>query len=257
MGFTFGGISSQSMRIRARLKNWIASPSLRNFYVTVPGKDGAADFGCDSSERIITVSCGVFPQRNFATLVSVLDEMAEHLDPSKGLQRLVLDDVPDRYFMARLSDSVDCERLLRSAGSFDLKFICPDPNAYALTDETYTISSAGTYEIKRTKGNTFSEPVYFLKGVISSGSATYVSIWTNGEELRVIGALTAGEILIIDSDKVTAKVINEQGETLRNGLPCLQDLNFPILQKGTNTVVVSANGAIFTELKIQAMSRWR
>ena len=62
---------------------------------------------------------------------------------------------------------------------------------------------------------------------------------------------------MIDSGKVTAKVLNTQGATLRNGLPCLQELNFPILKKGTNTVVVSAIGATFTELKIQAMSRWR
>lgn len=75
------------------------------------------------------------------------------------------DDVPDRYFTARLSEAVDTtERLILSAGSFDLKFVCPDPHAYALTDETYTLTEIGSHEVRRRKGNADSEPVYLLKG---------------------------------------------------------------------------------------------
>lgn len=257
MGFIYNGISSQGMKVRARLTNWIASPSLRNSYVTVPGKPGVADFGADSAERIVTVRCGIMPQRNFAALVTVLDDMAEWLDPAHGLCELMLEDVPDRYFLARLSDTVDCERLLRSAGAFDLKFVCPDPHAYALTDEVYIFTTAGSHEVRRVKGNTDSEPVYLLRGNIPTGASSYVSLITNGEELRIIGALAANETLVVDTGKVTAKVVDAQGNTLRNGLPCLQELNFPVLQKGANTVQISAVGATFTELKIQAMSRWR
>jgi len=257
MGFIYNGISSQGMKIKARLTNWQLSPTLRNSYVTVPGKSGVADFGCDSAERHIVVKCGVYPQSSFAELVSVLDGVAEWLDPSRGLRELIFDDVPDRYFMARLSEDVDCTRLIRSAGRFDLDFVCPDPHAYALNDEAYTITTSGTHTIARLKGSAASEPVYFLKGVISSGSSTYISLRTNGAELRVVGALASAETLVIDSGLVTAKVINAQGATLRNGLPCLQELNFPALQKGANTVEVSVAGAAFTELKIQAKSRWR
>lgn len=107
------------------------------------------------------------------------------------------------------------------------------------------------------KGNTDSEPVYSLKGNIPSGTSSYVSLITNNIELRAVGALAASETLIIDTGKVTAKVVNTQGETLRNGLPCLQELNFPILGKGINTVQIAAVGATFTELRIQAQSRWR
>lgn len=59
------------------------------------------------------------------------------VDPVGGLKQLVLDDVPDRYFMARLNAAVECERLLRSSGSFDLTFFCPDPFGYAIEDETF------------------------------------------------------------------------------------------------------------------------
>lgn len=258
MGFTFNGVTSKSMKIRARLSSWQASPSLRNFYETVPGKAGVADFGCDSAERTIKVECSVFPQKNFLALVAVLDNMAEWLDPTRGQGQLILDDVPDRYFMARLSEAVDCERLLRSAGQFTLSFICPDPHAYALADETYTFSETGTHMAVRHTGNTDSYPVYALKGSIPSGTGSYVSIITNGAELRVTGPLAAGETLLVDSALVTAKVADASGNTLRNGLPLLAELNFPVLSKGHNTVAVSTAGnTAFAELKIQAGSRWR
>ena len=44
--------------------------------------------------------------------------------------------------MARLKDKVDCERVIRAAGVFDLSFYCPDPFAYALEDEVFTITKA-------------------------------------------------------------------------------------------------------------------
>jgi len=246
------------MKIRARLTSWQASPALRNFYETVPGKAGVEDFGCDSAERTVKVECSIFPQKNFPALVAVLDGMAEWLDPTKGQGQLILDDVPDRYFMARLSEAVDCERLLRSAGQFTLSFICPDPYAYALTDETYIFSEAGTHMAVRHTGNTDSYPVYALKGVIPSGTSSYISIVTGGSELRVTGPLSAGETLLVDSALVTAKVVDSYGNTLRNGLPLLAELNFPVLSKGHNTVVISMAGTTtFTELKIQAGSRWR
>lgn len=257
MGFNFNGTASKNMKIKARLTSWQASPALRNFYETVPGKAGVADFGCDSGERIITLTCYIYPQKDFSALVSVLDAMAQWLDPTKGLKQLVLDEVPDRYFMARLSEAVDCERLLRSAGTFTLKFICPDPHAYALEDETFVISEEGEHEISRSIGTTLSEPVYSIQGVVSSDTDSYISIITNGEELRITGALAEGETLIVDSNLVTAKVVDSVGDTLRNGLPLLYELNFPVLETGTNTVVVATSNATFTELNIEANSRWR
>lgn len=258
MGFLFNGVSSQSMKIRAHLTGWQVSPTLRSNTETVPGKAGLADFGADSGERYIDVSCNIYPQKTFTDVVAILDRVAAWLDPTAGTKQLVLDDVPDRYFQARLSDAVDCERLLRASGAFTLRFICPDPYAYALDDETFVISAMGAHEITRETGNTESEPVYLLQGEIPAGTSSYVSILTNGEELRITGPLSAGEILVIDTGMVTAKVTDSSGNTLRNGLPCLQELNFPVLRRGINTVEIQTAGdVIFTELNIQAKSRWR
>ena len=257
MGFSFNGITSQSMKIKARLTNWQVSPPLRNQYEIVPGKAGIADFGADSTERKIVVSCSVFPQKSFADLVTVLDGVSDWLNPQNGIKHLILDDVPDRYYVARISDSIDCERLLRTAGAFNLNFICPDPYAYALVDESFTISGIGTYTNTRLIGNAESEPIYTVKGEITAGTDKYISITTNGSELRILGNLSSGESLVIDTNKVTAKVVDAVGNTLRNGLPNLQELNFPVLNCGVNEVILSAQTAVFTELKILARSRWR
>ena len=255
MGFSYNDITSKSMGLKARLTSWQVSGRLRNFTTTVPGKYGVTDFGADFDYREIVVSCSIFPRHSFPALVSTLDDIAAWLDPVGGLKQLILDDVPDRYFMARLSDTVGCERLLRSAGSFTLRFLCPDPYGYALDDETFTLSQAGEHEVEREIGNTDSEPVYSLQGTISSGA---IVLTTNGENLRVVGPLAAGEVLVIDTGMVTAKVTDSAGNTLRNGLPCLEELNFPVLRRGVNEVEIAVEGsAVFTELHIQAKSRWR
>lgn len=259
MGFSYNDTTSSSMGIRARLTSWQVCGSLRNSTVSIPGKSGVADFGADFDYREIVVSCSIPPRRDFASLVSVLDNLALWLDPVGGLKQLVFDDVPDRYFMARLSEKVDCERLLvRSAGSFDLKFFCPDPFAYAVSDEVFSISETGNTTVTRSKGNIYSNPIYRIEGVITSGTSNYITITTNGEELKIVNAaLALGEILVIDTDMMTAYVEDGNGIILRNGLPYLSQLNFPRLDVGNNTITVTANNAAFTRLEIEAKSRWR
>ena len=179
-------------------------------YGNFPGKAGLADFGADSGERYIDVSCNVYPQKTFAGLVAVFRSGGGMVRPYGGDKTACTGRWPDRYFMARLSDTVDCERLLRAAGSFTLRFLCPDPYGYALDDETFTLSQAGEHEVEREIGNTDSEPVYSLQGTISSGA---VVLTTNGENLRVVGPLAAGEVLVIDTGMVTAKVTDSAGNT--------------------------------------------
>ena len=257
MGFTFNGITSKSKRISARLLNWSLSPQIRNSFVSVPGKSGVMDFGSDIAERIITVNCNIYPKYSFSALVSAIDELAEWLNPETGLRQLVFDEAPDRYFNARLNAAVDCERLALSSGVFQLQFVCPDPYGYAITDESFTISTTGINNITRIKGNANSAPVYSLKAVIPSGAANSVIITTNGVQLKIGGVLNNGETLIIDSALYTAKITDAAGNVLRNGLPLLQNLNFPSLKKGANVINIELNGsAVLNELNIKAMSRW-
>lgn len=257
MGFLFNGVHSKDMKIKARLTSWQASPAPRNSYEIVPGKIGIADFGCDSSERYIKINCSIYPQRSFEDLIKLLDDISAWLDPMQGLKQLVLDDVPDRYFLARLNTEIDCERILSRAGAFEFTFICPAPNGYALTDEHFAISLTGSRIVTRNIGNIDSYPVYQLKGNIEAASSSYITIITNGEELKLTGKLSSDEILVIDSSLLTAKVTDLNGKTLRNGLPILEELNFPILHKGNNEIKINTNSASFTELNILSNSCWR
>jgi predicted phage tail component-like protein len=142
VGFIYNDISSKDMDVKARLTSWQVSGMLRNYSVSIPGKYGVADFGADMDAREISVSCSIFPKLRFSDLVETLDRIALWLSPVDGLKQLIFDDVPDRYFMARLKEKVDCERVIRAAGVFDLSFYCPDPFAYALADDVFTITNA-------------------------------------------------------------------------------------------------------------------
>lgn len=258
MGFIYNDVSSSDMGLKARLTSWQVSGKLRNFTASVPGKYGVSDFGADYDYREIKVSCSIFPKINFASLVSTLDAIALWLDPLSGLKQLIFDEVPDRYFMARPAGEADCERLLKSSGRFELSFFCPDPFAYAITDEEFTVFEEGSSTVKRTKGNMESNPVYRLKGVMTAGEGNFITVTTNGEEIKIVNAtLSESETLVIDSEKMTAFVEDANGNIIRNGLPYLENLNFPHLKAGDNEVHISAENAVFTRLEIEAKSRWR
>ena len=133
-----------------------------------------------------------------------------------------------------------------------------DPFAYAVEDEEFTISSTGSHTVRRTKGNIESHPVYRIKGVVTSGVSNYITITTNGSQLKIVNAtLTSSETLVVDTDMMTAWVEDANGNVLRNGLPYLSELSFPTLSVGSNTIVVAANNATFTRLDIEAKSKWR
>ena len=258
MGFNFNGVTSASMGIRARLTSWQFIPAVSNNTVSIPGKAGVADFGANKLSRRISVKCGVNPTGSMSSLISRLDTLAAWLDPVNGAQRLVFDELPDRYFTARLDAAVDCTRLIRCAGSFDLDFFCPDPFGYAVTDENFTLTATGAHTIIRTKGNAVSLPEYRLMGeVINNSSARWFRITTNDVALTISGRLAANEVLVIDSANMTAKVVDTDGVLVKNGLPFLSSLNLPELNMGNNSVSIEAEGCTFTSLAIQAKSRWR
>ena len=50
-------------------------------------------------------------------------------------------------------------------------------------------------------------------------TSSYVDIEVNGELVRVKGKLAEGETFVLDTSRLTAKVVDSNtGETLRNGL---------------------------------------
>src|SRR5699024_1365546 len=87
------------MKITARIVSWQVSPAPRNAFEVIPGRMGIADLGSDTSEKYIKVICNIFPQHSFTEVIHLLDDVAEWLNPNLGLKQLVLDDIPNRYFL--------------------------------------------------------------------------------------------------------------------------------------------------------------
>lgn len=258
MGFSFDGISSKSMGIASRMTTENRVPELKNRTISMASRDGLLDLGASLSERVVGISCFIPPKRTAAELLECKDGIVSWLSPDKGLCALVLDTEPGRVYYARLQEGVAFEKVVRFSATFDLAFFCPDPFGYAAEDEVFTITAAGSHAVRRRLGNLYSNPVYRLKGVLTSGAGRYISITTNGMELKIANAvLSASETLVVDTEKMTAWVEDAEGNTLRNALPYIDELNFPTLDAGLNTVEVAVSNAAFTELEIQAKSRWR
>lgn len=258
MGFSFDGITSKSMGIASSMAEEKRVPELKNHTIQVAGRDGVLDLGSSLSERVIWISCFIPPKRTMAGLLKCKDDIVGWLSPDKGVRALMLDTEPGRVYYARLQEGVNFERVVRLAATFDLTFFCPDPYGYAAEDEVFIITAQGNHVVNRTLGNLYSNPVYRLKGILASGAGRYISIITNGVELRIANAvLSASETLVVDAAKMTAWVEDADGNTLRNALPYISELNFPTLDAGLNTVEVAVSNATFTELEIQAKSRWR
>ena len=188
MGFSFDGVTSKSMGIASRMATEKRVPELKNRTISMAGRDGLIDLGASLSERVIEISCFIPPKRTAAELLECKDEIVSWLSPDKGVCALMLDTEPGRVYYARLQEGVTFERVVRLAATFDLAFFCPDPFGYAAEDEVFTITEAGNHTVRRRLGNLYSNPVYRLKGVLASGAGRYISITTNGAELKIANA---------------------------------------------------------------------
>ena len=192
MGFSFQGIHSKEKKLKARITGYPMLPAFRNNTESIPGRSGILDFGMEYSERIIPVECSVFPEQDFSALVHRIDEINGWLNPYRGVQPLIFDEYPDRYFMARMNTEISMERVSRTAGTFSLEFICPDPFGYAVEDEVFSIAAEGKTTVNRQKGNLISEPIFELNAIMDSTSS-YVDIEVK-ENINTLDA--KGEVLL-------------------------------------------------------------
>lgn len=134
------------MKIKTRLLNYRVVPSLRNKSQQISGKDGLVDFGCELSERNIVFDCYIFPQTSNEKLIEIADNLATILNPKLGIKKLILDDMPQRYFNARLTEEISVEKLIKNSGAFTLAFMAFDPYCYAITDEERNKRDAERWE---------------------------------------------------------------------------------------------------------------
>lgn len=120
-------------------------PALRERKVVVPGRSGAYDFGAQYyDERLLTLPSGSTRQLTRGEVREVSYALSK-----KG--RIVLWDEPDKYYLGRIYDATDLERVLRTMRKYTLHFLC-EPFAYGATVQVdfhgpvWSASYAGTQE---------------------------------------------------------------------------------------------------------------
>lgn len=247
MGFRFNGKTSQSFGLATRQTKENRMPDFTNNTVTVPGREGVFDFGETIGERKIEISCFIPPGKTDEEFLARKDEIIAWLNPDNGLKDLILDKEPGRVYRARLEGGFSFDKAVRNSCTFDLTFLCPDPYAYAETDETYEFTEPGAYTVSRSLGNADSLPVYSLTAELTSSRKAVIT--TNGKALEISGKLAKDDILVVDSSLMTAKVTDTDGNTLRNGLPLIDSLDFPKLSPGENTLVIDADSSTTKAVK--------
>ena len=124
--FEFAGtdmFTSYGMRIRK--KHDVLKPSLRERKIVIPSRSGAYDFGAKTyNERTILVECDTIN-----TLTADDKREIAFLLSEKGSIRFW--DDPERYYIGRIYDAAEVEKVGGVGTYFPLTFIC-DPFAYGV-----------------------------------------------------------------------------------------------------------------------------
>jgi len=141
IGFTYDDIHSSTMKIRVikDIKRSVLPPSTP-VTIEVPGRHGSYYATHRYGVRTIEFDIMLLEDTR-GQLRETVRQVANWLNPDKGVRKLVLDDEPDLYYEAVLAEDTDIEQLL-TLGKTTLRFICPDPITWTV-DEIETSFVAG------------------------------------------------------------------------------------------------------------------
>ena len=204
--------------------------------VTVPGRAGDLEIRDGSYKSFeLTLTCYIADLSNMAKIAAWLSARGP----------LILGNMPDRYYIARMTEPVEFEQIVRGRKQrrFDLPFWC-QPFRYhveqvegeddaILTSSPETVQNPGTYK---------SEPRIKIEG---TGNVTL----TIGTQILEVEDLDGGVII----DCKIKDCFNLTETALRNSSVTLIDDDFPTLQPGANIISWTGTGVT----KITITPRWR
>lgn len=221
--------------------------------LSIPGRQGTFLFYKQKGALIIPVDVTI-KGKTRADLRQKIRDVADILDTDEELTaQTIFHDEPDKYVMAAVDGATELNEIYKT-GQGTLNFYCPDPYYYALSDDVFVYSAHGDYSFTR-KGTAPSYPLIKIEGTNSRGSITISSNGIN--TLTFDGELKTGEVLVLDSDLITAYIEKTTGEKV-SVMQHLDTLDFPVLKKGENTFSVSVDGgATVTSINVKCNSRWK
>ncbi len=134
-----------------------------------------------------------------------------------------------------------------------LSFVTGDPFQYSTTTTTNsrTISASGQTQATTNAGNAPAAPAISLT-VGGSGAVTLACTITNSttsESFTLAGAVTGGDVIIIDSLEQTVTIGGTDKTSLFDGV-------FPTLATGSNTITVAYTSGTITNFSISHNARY-
>lgn len=218
---------------------------------TLPlGGHGIHYFGRRYDERTIEVDV-VLAADTISLLRDHIRNVAAWLN-SEVPRQLVFSDEPDKFYMALIDGQTMVEQAI-SDGNVTLRFLCPDPFAYALSPDLVVMTATPLVHYQR--GSAPADPLLRLQGASTGAGGQQISVTVGGQSVTYRGVLAAGDWLEIDcSEKTATRVV---GTTRANAVGSLVKPIFPQLASGSNNISVTPEGgATWTRLEIHCRNRW-
>ena len=213
----------------------IRKPNMRVRETVIDGVDGSIieELGYESYDRTVIIVLKIGAD---------VDKISEFFT---GSGKVVFSNEPDKYYIATVTKSIDYERLLRykvAKVTFRVQ-----PFKYNRVEVAREATSDRTSMIVENIGNHTAKPIITIKG------RYWIELYVNGEKFFYYSYSGDFEI-VIDSERQDAYWGNELLNKWFEG-------EFPILQKGTNTISWlcqndSINGNYVESVKIERYSRW-
>lgn len=172
-GFTFDGVHSSTYGIKAKAIPSLA-PSTRDREESVPGRDGVWYFGSEFDKRPLEIECTV-KGTSRTDFLAKCEQIAAWLNPKKGERKLILDEKPDKYCMARYSGSIPLEQLV-VAGKFTVPFMSSDPYFYSNLAEAVSWSATANNQTQNIQMEARNPEEYPIIRIVNSGTAPVSNI---------------------------------------------------------------------------------
>ena len=115
----------------------------------------------------------------------------------------------------------------------------------------------GIFRYSQTYNYTYTDPCTGNLKTIVVPINGEITVETDFSEMTFDGELNVGETLVLDSELLTAKVVETDGN-VRSAIPYLDKLDFPVLQPGTNHISITTKGdASLDNYRVKSNSRWK